>query len=177
MSVEQRRYLYNALEGVLGVATHWLDGIKSLPPPSHTNFNSMTWTYVRTLDIYTLAWERQILLADFESGVTSIIKTFLWVAILYLLLLPLLESSHLDANVSSSIPSTCPQKTLHHSSFLPFSLLAGSISRAFAISSSSFVPSDALPYAARCTKLNVKSSYNQTRQWMKRWKETAVPSM
>lgn len=75
----------------------------------------MTWTNVKTLDIYTLVGERQTLLVDFESGNTSILKNFLWVAILDLLLLPLLESGHLDASMSSSIPFICLQKYLHDS--------------------------------------------------------------
>lgn len=139
---------------------------------SHANFSSMTWTYVRTLDGYTLAEERQTLLAYFESGDRSIIKNFLWVAIIYVLLLPLLESSHWDANVSSSIPSTCLQKNLHHSTFLPFSLLVGRISGPF-LFPATLCTFRCFPCAARyvCTKLNVKSSYNQIEQWMKWWDE------
>lgn len=34
--------------------------------------------------------------------------------------------------------------------------------------------SSAAPYM--CTKLNVKSSYDHTEQWMMRWKETAAPA-
>lgn len=91
---------------------------------------------MRTPDIYTLVGETKTLLVDFESGNTmSILKNFLWVSILYLLFLPLLESRHLDANVSSSIPSTCLQKYLHHSSFLPFSLPVGRISETSSVSS------------------------------------------
>lgn len=91
---------------------------------------------------------------------------------LYLLFLPLLESRHLIASISSPIPSTCLQKCVRCNSFLPFSLPIGRILGTFQFPAALCILR-CLPCAAwyMCTKLNVKSSYEHIEQWMKWWDE------
>lgn len=135
---------------------------------------SAAWhTYIGTLDIFTLVEGRKTLIVDFKSGNTlSILNSFSLVTILYLLFLLLLESKTFDCKYLFPYSFHLFVNMYIAALFFPSLSLQGEYYRPFQFPAALCILR-CLPCAARymCTKLNVKSSYNHIKQWMKRWDE------
>lgn len=95
----------------------------------------MTWTYVRTLDSFTLAKEKHIICIFWKWRKVLLRTSYGLQWYNFFTFIAGIKSFGCQCLFLHSFH--LPAKTLHHRSFLPFSLLVGRISGTFSVSSNS----------------------------------------